>query len=40
MDIKLDKYDKRYIDNTADVYSIMQRVLLRENKIDQEKEYF
>ncbi|OTP87711.1 hypothetical protein B6D12_11645 [Gilliamella apicola] len=40
MDIKLDKHDKRYIDNTADVYSIMQRVLLRENKIDQEKEYF
>ncbi|PIT14258.1 hypothetical protein BGI32_08035 [Snodgrassella alvi] len=40
MDIKLTKNDKRYIQNTDDVYSIMQRVLLRENKIDQEKEHF
>jgi DNA repair protein RadC len=40
MDIKLAKHDKRYIESTDDVYSIMQRVLLRENKIDQEKEHF
>lgn len=40
MDIKLAKNDKRYIDGTSDVYSIMQRVLLRENQIDQEKEHF
>lgn len=39
MDIKLTKHDKRNIKDTDDVYSIMQRVLLRENKIDQEKEH-
>ncbi len=39
MDIKLTKHDKRYIEGTDDVYSIMQRVLLRDNKIDQEKEH-
>ncbi|MWP62811.1 JAB domain-containing protein [Gilliamella sp. Pas-s25] len=39
MDIKLTKHDKRYIESTDDVYGIMQRVLLRENKIDQEKEH-
>lgn len=37
MDIKLGKNDKRYIEGTDDVFSIMQRVLVRENKIDQEK---
>ncbi|PXZ07592.1 DNA repair protein [Gilliamella apicola] len=40
MDIKLGKNDKRYIESSDDVYSIMQRVLLRENKIDKEKEHF
>jgi len=40
MDIKLGKNDKHYIEGTNDVFSIMQRVLLRENKIDQEKEHF
>lgn len=40
MDIKLSKKDKRYIEGTDDVYSIMQRVLLRDNKIDREKEHF
>ncbi|WP_434778937.1 JAB domain-containing protein [Neisseria sp. Ec49-e6-T10] len=40
MDIKLAKNDKRYIEGTDDVYGIMQRILLRENKIDQEKEHF
>lgn len=39
MDIKLTKHDKRNIEGMQDVYSIMQRVLLRENKIDQEKEH-
>ena len=40
MDIKLSKNDKSYIEDTNDVYSIMQRVLVRENKIGQEKEHF
>ncbi|RKS85278.1 DNA repair protein RadC [Orbus hercynius] len=40
MDIKLGKNDKRYIEGTDDVYSIMQRILLRENKIDRDKEHF
>ena len=39
MDIKLTSQDKRYIAGTDDVYKIMQRVLLRENKIDREKEH-
>ncbi|OCF94716.1 JAB domain-containing protein [Gilliamella sp. wkB308] len=39
MDTKLTKHDKRYIEGTDDVYSIMQRVLLRDNQIDQEKEH-
>ena len=39
MDIKLTKHEKRYIESTNDVYAIMQRVLLRENKIDKEKEH-
>lgn len=39
MDIKLTSQDKRYIAGTDDVYKIMQRVLLRENKIDQENEH-
>ncbi|MEI7222896.1 JAB domain-containing protein, partial [Pectobacterium carotovorum] len=39
MEIRLGKNDKRYIEGTIDVYSIMQRILLRENKIDQEKEH-
>jgi len=40
MDIKLGKNDKRYIKGTNDVYNIMKNVLLRDNKIDLEKEYF
>ncbi|MBI0103569.1 JAB domain-containing protein [Gilliamella sp. W8145] len=40
MDIKLGKNDKRYIEGTDDVYNIMKSVLLRDNKIDQEKEHF
>ena len=38
MDIRLTKRDKHYIEGTEDVYAIMQRILLRENKVDQEKE--
>lgn len=40
MDIKLTSKDKKYINDTDDVYEIMQRILLRENKIDREKEHF
>ncbi|MGV3347077.1 JAB domain-containing protein [Enterobacteriaceae bacterium LUAb1] len=40
MEIPLGKNDKRTIEGTDDVYGIMQRILLRENKIDQEKEHF
>lgn len=40
MDIKLTSNDKKYINSPDDVYGVMQRILLRENKIDQEKEYF
>lgn len=40
MDIKLGKNDKKYIEGTDDVFSIMQRVLQRENKIDRDKEHF
>lgn len=40
MDIKLRKDDKKQISNPDDVYGIMQRILLRENKIDREKEHF
>lgn len=39
MDIRLTKRDKHYIEGTEDVYAIMQRILLRENKVDQEKEH-
>lgn len=40
MDIKLIKHDKHYIDGTDDLYSLMQRVLLRDNQFDKEKEHF
>lgn len=40
MDIKLGKHDKKYIEGTDDVFSIMQRILKRENKIDRDKEHF
>lgn len=39
MEIRLGKNDKRTIEGTNDVYGIMQRILLRENRIDQEKEH-
>lgn len=40
MDIKLTNKDKKIIGGCQDVFEIMQRILLRENKIDQEKEHF
>lgn len=40
MDIKLSKNDKSYVKGADDVYTIMQRVLLCENKIEQEKNIF
>ncbi len=40
MDIKLTESEKIKILNSDDIYGIMQKVLLRENKIDQNREHF
>lgn len=40
MNIPLSEKEKIRILNTEDLYSIMQKVLLRENKIDRDKEHF
>lgn len=40
MNIRLTEQQKIKIANSDDVFDIMQRVLKRENKIDQEKEHF
>ncbi len=40
MDIKLTEEDKIKILNSDDIYGIMQRILLREDKIDQDREHF
>lgn len=40
MDIKLTEADKIKILNSDDIYGIMQKILLRENKIDQNREHF
>lgn len=40
MEIKLGKSDKKYIEGTDDVFSIMQKILLRDDKIDRDKEHF
>jgi len=40
MTIELSDEQKKKILNSDDVYSVMQEILLREEKIDQEKEYF
>ena len=40
MDIKLTEAEKIRILNGEDVFSIMQKVLLREDKIEQDKEHF
>ncbi|MEO6302267.1 MAG: JAB domain-containing protein [Bacteroidia bacterium] len=40
MNVKLNEQDKIKLLNSADIYSIMQKVLLRENKIERNKERF
>jgi DNA repair protein RadC len=40
MNVKLTKTQKIKLQSSADIYKIMQQVLLRENKIDREKEHF
>lgn len=40
MDIKLTEEEKIKILNSEDIYRIMQKILLRENKIDQNREHF
>lgn len=40
MNIKLTEAEKIKILNSDDIYGIMQRILLRENKIDQNREHF
>lgn len=40
MDIKLTDDEKIKILNSDDLYGIMQRILLRDNKIDQNREHF
>jgi DNA repair protein RadC len=40
MDIKLTEEERIKILNSDDIYGIMQKILLRENKIDQNREHF
>jgi DNA repair protein RadC len=40
MNVKLTKAQKIKLASSADIYKIMQQILLRENKIDREKEHF
>ncbi len=40
MNVNLSKADKIKLLNSEDIYSIMQKVLLREEKVDQNKEHF
>ncbi|OEK09039.1 DNA repair protein [Flavivirga aquatica] len=40
MDIKLTEEEKIKILNSDDIFGIMQQILLRENKIDQNREHF
>ena len=40
MDVKLTETERIKIINSDDIYGIMQKVLLRENKIDQNREHF
>lgn len=40
MDIKLTEAERIKILNSDDIYGIMQKILLRENKIDQNREHF
>jgi DNA repair protein RadC len=40
MQVKLSPSEKIKVINSDDIYSVMQRILLRENKIDRNKEHF
>ena len=40
MDIKITKKDKIRILNSDTLYKIMQRILMRENEIDRDREHF
>lgn len=40
MQVKLSELEKIRVLNSEDIYSIMQRVLMRENKIERNKEHF
>lgn len=40
MRVKLKKEDKVKVESSAEIYDIMRRILLRENKIDRAKEHF
>lgn len=40
MKVRLSKLDKVRIANSDDVYDIMQKVLMRQNKLHRQKEYF
>lgn len=40
MKVTLNKNEKIKILNSDDIYSVMQRILMRENKIDRNKEHF
>jgi DNA repair protein RadC len=40
MNIKLSKASKIKLINSVDIYNVMQQILLRENKIDRNKEHF
>lgn len=40
MDIQLSEEDRVKVLNGDDLYAIMQKVLLRENKIDRNREHF
>lgn len=40
MKVKITEKDKIKILNSSDIYAIMQKVLLRENKIERDKEHF
>ncbi len=40
MNIKLSSKDKVKVGDSEDIYPIMQRILMRDNKIDREKEHF
>ena len=40
MNVKLTASEKIRILNSTDIYDVMQKVLMRENKIDRNKEHF